>query len=227
MSYAFALTEKPLSWPAELEGWTDAKYKTPQACRWADACVYKGCCGFVHPGEEGTGLKFFPGRVTTTNGVSQWEPPVVRLIGSPTFYKRRRLRMSWPQWCAESGLPAPVPLSQRAPAPAPYPADCSMLSLTAPDILYPAMRAKVTADTKNRLGDLLYPMVEAILTQNKEQMAEADAWHESMTPGKVVGMFLEGIDLPELEELTQSADALNERVVEACDILYQKANEAA
>ena len=224
MSYAFALTEKPLSWPAELDGWTDAKYKTPQACRWADACVYKGCCGFVHPGEEGTGLKFFPGRITTTNGVSQWEPPVVRLIGSPTFYKRRRLRMSWPQWCAESGLPAPVPLSQRAPTAAP--ADGSMLSLTAPDILYPAMRAASSLHPAS-LGDLLYPMVKAILTENKQAMAEADAWHESMTPGKVVGMFLEGIELAELEELTQSADMLNERVVEACDILYQKANEAA
>ena len=83
----------------------------PQPCKWAASCVYKAGtgCGFVHPGEQGTALKLFEER--TTEGRTQ--PAVVRLVGA-SFYERRRMGLSWPEWCARKGLPAPVPLSALA-----------------------------------------------------------------------------------------------------------------
>lgn len=83
----------------------------PQPCKWAANCVYRTGtgCGFVHPGEQGTALKLFDER--TTEGRTQ--PAVVRLLGA-SFYERRRLGLSWPDWCARKGLPAPVPLSALA-----------------------------------------------------------------------------------------------------------------
>lgn len=83
----------------------------PQPCKWAASCVYNTGtgCGFVHPGEQGTALKLFEER--TTEGRTQLA--VVRLLGA-SFYERRRLGLSWPEWCARKGLPAPVPLSALA-----------------------------------------------------------------------------------------------------------------
>lgn len=80
----------------------------PQPCKWGSNCVYRTGtgCGFVHPGEQGTALKLFEER--TVEGRTQ--PAVVRLLGA-SFYERRRLGLSWPEWCARKGLPAPVPLS--------------------------------------------------------------------------------------------------------------------
>ena len=56
-------------------------------------------CGFVHPGEEGIARRLFPGRTTVSeDGKQTWEPPVVRLVGGATYYERRRLGLSWPEW---------------------------------------------------------------------------------------------------------------------------------
>ena len=87
------------------------EFHCPQPCKWGSSCVYRTGtgCGFVHPGEQGTALKLFEER--TTEGRTQ--PAVVRLLGA-SFYERRRLGLSWPEWCARKGLPAPVPLSALA-----------------------------------------------------------------------------------------------------------------
>ena len=119
-SFAFDFRAVPKDWPAEAGVWTGSpeqlkKYNAPAPCKWNDACVYPKCCGFVHTGEEGTGLKYFPGRtVTGSDGKQFWESPCLRLIGSPRFYERRRLHLSWPAWCERQGLPARVPISERA-----------------------------------------------------------------------------------------------------------------
>jgi hypothetical protein len=74
----------------------------PRLCAHGIACTYTGPgktgCNFVHPGEEGTGRRLFPARMDEKTG--QEQPACVRLVGSPGFYERRRLKMSWPQWCA-------------------------------------------------------------------------------------------------------------------------------
>jgi hypothetical protein len=74
----------------------------PRVCVHGIHCTYTGPgktgCNFVHPGEEGTGRRLFPARVDEKTG--QEQAACVRLVGSPGFYERRRLKMSWPQWCA-------------------------------------------------------------------------------------------------------------------------------
>ena len=80
---------------------------SPRPCSHGARCNYNGCCAFVHPGEQGTGRRMFAARNAN-------EKDVVRLIGRPDFYERRRLRLSWPQWCAKKGLPLP-PVRKAAP----------------------------------------------------------------------------------------------------------------
>jgi len=86
--------------------------KSPQPCKRGVHCDYRlpdsvtgelmpACCSGVHPGEEGTGRRLFPAR-TLDDGRRQ--PVCVRLTGaSQGFYERRRLRMSWAQWCEKNG----------------------------------------------------------------------------------------------------------------------------
>jgi hypothetical protein len=92
----------------------------PRPCAHASNCYYNGPngCAFVHPGEEGTGMKIFHARVVRENGKETWQKATVRLIGGAAFYERRRLKMSWPQWCAlpkNAHLPKPGK-AQLAPA---------------------------------------------------------------------------------------------------------------
>lgn len=130
-SFSFSWDTTPLAWPARLGAWNplSENYRTPVPCKNGSNCLYKGVCSFVHPGEEGTGLKFFPGRsYLGEDGTECWESAVVRLIGRPSYYERRRLRLSWADWCARVGLPLPqrpAPSGRRqqrldlAPAPLP------------------------------------------------------------------------------------------------------------
>jgi hypothetical protein len=80
----------------------DPELNCPRTCVHGIHCTYTGAartgCNFVHPGEEGTGRRLFPARMDEKTG--QEQPACVRLVGSPGFYERRRLKMSWPQWCA-------------------------------------------------------------------------------------------------------------------------------
>ena len=108
----------------------DPELNCPRTCVHGIHCTYTGPgktgCNFVHPGEEGTGRRLFPARVDEKTG--QQQDACVRLVGSPGFYERRRLKMSWPQWCAlpknahlrsepRRGQEEPVPSPPAAPAP--------------------------------------------------------------------------------------------------------------
>lgn len=111
-----AFSTVPDRWPAAYTAmglhWTDPRFRMPLACKDGANCAYKGVCSSVHPGEEGVGLTFCPAcpeKGFDTDGV--------RLFGTPwkkaSFYERRRLRLSWPQWCARVGLPVPAPRPNR------------------------------------------------------------------------------------------------------------------
>lgn len=105
MSFAFDLSDPKFAAPA---------LNAPRPCKHAANCYYSGPngCAFVHPGEEGTAMKIFPARtVKDQAGKEMWQKVTVRLIGGAGFYERRRLKMSWPQWCAlpkNSHLQPPV-----------------------------------------------------------------------------------------------------------------------
>ena len=92
----------PFFWPAEPE-LDEKKLNSPQPCQHGVNCTYKkpgACCAFVHPGEQGTGRVFLPERTYMENGTQKYQPATVRLVGS-SFYKRRRLGLSWPEWCEQ------------------------------------------------------------------------------------------------------------------------------
>jgi hypothetical protein len=88
--------------------------RSPQPCKRGIHCDYKlkdeasgelvrACCSGVHPGEEGTGRRLFPGR-RLDDGREQ--PACVRLTGAAHgFYERRRLRLSWAEWCEKHAIP--------------------------------------------------------------------------------------------------------------------------
>lgn len=91
---------------------------SPQPCAHGAGCDYKikdkttgelvrGCCAFVHPGEEGTGRRLFAARTTTNEaGEARHQPACVRLTGAQQgFYERRGRRISWPDWCEQKGIP--------------------------------------------------------------------------------------------------------------------------
>lgn len=82
--------------------------RSPRPCKHGVKCYYKNKetgrpCGFVHPGEEGTGRKQFPGRTLTFKNkegedVSVEQGPCVRLIGGAEYYMRLKAKMSWQEW---------------------------------------------------------------------------------------------------------------------------------
>jgi len=112
-------TDAPFNWPAQPE-LDEKELNSPQPCGHGAGCTYNGPCAFVHPGEEGTGRRLFPGRTVEDKDGNQVEQAAaVRLIGSPGFYERRRLKMSWSQWCAKKGIKVASPA---VPAPASAPA---------------------------------------------------------------------------------------------------------
>ncbi len=109
-SYAFSWDAAPLGWPANLGAtWRSETYKTPLPCREGAGCTYPGVCSFVHPGEEGSCLKFFAGRSRQEGSRQIWESPTVRLWISreerAPFYERRSQRKSWAAWCEQEGIP--------------------------------------------------------------------------------------------------------------------------
>ena len=108
MSFAFTWSSQPELNAPELN--------SPRPCSHGAGCSYEGPCAFVHPGEEGTGRRLFPARTKEDGSVDK---AIVRLIGSPGFYERRRLRLSWADWCAKKGIP--YTKKQGAPKPAQKP----------------------------------------------------------------------------------------------------------
>ena len=90
---------------------------SPQPCVHGAGCAYMvkkddtakpgesifvpASCRYVHPGEEGNGRRIFPAR----DGPNGPQPAVVRLTGRAGFYERRRLRLSWAEWCEQNKIP--------------------------------------------------------------------------------------------------------------------------
>jgi len=90
---------------------------SPQPCVHGAGCAYmvkkddpnkpgesifvSASCRYVHPGEEGNGRRIFPAR----EGPHGPQPAVVRLTGRAGFYERRRLRLSWAEWCEQNEIP--------------------------------------------------------------------------------------------------------------------------
>ena len=108
-------SDAPFNWPAEPE--LDEKVlNSPQPCSHGSGCRYNGPCAFVHKGEEGTGRRLFPARMVIKDGKEVKQEAAVRLIGSPSFYERRRLRLSWPEWCAKKGIEQPAAPPKATPA---------------------------------------------------------------------------------------------------------------
>jgi hypothetical protein len=97
MSYAFDWNVPEMNVP---------EMKSPRPCKHGAGCNYSGSCGYVHPGEEGTGRQVFPARKFTDPKTGQDRDQVacVRLIGNAGFYRRRQLKMTWPAWCAKQGM---------------------------------------------------------------------------------------------------------------------------
>lgn len=183
---------------------------SPIPCRWGSGCVYTQCCSFVHPGEEGTGRKLFEAR-------NDSEKPTVRLIGSPRFYERRRLRMSWPQWCQAQGMPAPVPQSQRKGR-----TPCLDLTATAERLIEGQKRLMY-----QNTGDFLYYGVSNILAECKDDLKAYGFWHPSITAGKVTGVLMEGYanDLGELHAALYDCEKITQMVADACECIYLAACE--
>jgi hypothetical protein len=222
----------------------DPKYRCPQPCKHAERCVYDGPggCGFVHPGEQGTGRKLMAGRYVKTATTKQWENETVRLSES-SFYERRRLRLSWPQWCERQGLPAPVPLSKMpkpqpwqtppkkaakqpaAPAKVPqeaHPYSEEMMAWVANmQQQYMAQNYQELLRRRNAIGDKLFYVIKDQLEKTVADRKEANLDHPKITPGLITGMLLEN-DLNEAEKLITDADGLGERMIEACEAIIEK-----
>lgn len=83
-----------------------AELKSPRPCKHGVGCNFSGSCGYVHPGEEGTGRQMFPARKFTDpkTGLERDQAACVRLIGNAGFYRRRQMKMTWPAWCAKQGI---------------------------------------------------------------------------------------------------------------------------
>ena len=237
----------PFSWPAEPE-LDEKSLNSPQPCQHGGNCTYKkegACCAFVHPGEQGTGRVFFPARTVTADGKQIYQKAAVRLVGS-SFYERRRLGMSWPEWCAKKGFKAsPQPVAVAVPSGqvisngqislGPQPS-AEVMQLA---YLFHAMQQQALAQQalaqqkeaeavlqKQHLGNLIFAKVEPKLADMKKSADYSDEteavtpWPSNMTAGKLTGMFLEGMEVGELQELLKDDAAFEERFNEAIGILH-------
>ena len=240
----------PFSWPAEPE-LDEKSLNSPQPCQHGGNCTYKkegACCAFVHPGEQGTGRVFFPARTVTADGKQIYQKAAVRLVGS-SFYERRRLGMSWPEWCAKKGFKSAAPQPAPQPVPSGQVISNGQISLGPQPsaevmqlaYLFHAMQQQALAQQayaaqqkeaeailqKQHLGTLLFAKIEPHIANMKELAAYTDdtevaiPWPENVTAGKITGMFLEGMDAAELQELLKDNEVFDERLNEAVCILQQ------
>ena len=200
-------------------------FKSPSPCVWGSSCYYHGCCRFVHPGEEGTGRKLFPGRITfnqETNNMT-WEPPVVRLIGNASFYERRRKGMSWPQWVAYKQMASAPQLSytctscfqEKATMPHPHDSNpitksmfCAECFWEISDDLKHSGRAKARAawekeriELKENYREKFFPIAYQVLRDHTDTLIECGMMHNEVTPGKLVCVLLKNNDAGNLERL--------------------------
>ena len=104
--------------------------KSPMPCIHGAGCVFTvkddegnvkpGCCRYVHPGEEGNGRRLFPETVLVKDGKKVHMPACVRLTGKAGFYERRRLGLSWEEWCLRNNIAYTPNKVGEARAPAPH-----------------------------------------------------------------------------------------------------------
>jgi len=199
----------------------------PQPCKWAANCVYRtgSGCGFVHPGVQGAALKLFEERTT----VGRTQPAVVRLLGA-SFYERRRLGLSWPEWCARKGLPAPVPLSALAKqAPAPVPAS----AVPAPRMVAvqvvqagPAIKAGpidasyVQGLLRQRLTEALVNAISWVMRYKKAEIHSAGLFSPVLLAQVLVDMKFQQMD--QLMSNSPPMDKILPHVVEAGEFLLKR-----
>jgi len=199
----------------------------PQPCKWAASCVYSGPggCGFVHPGEQGASRKLFAARYIKKGETQRYEAATVRLIGDATFYERRRLRLSWPQWCERKGLPAPVPLSKMVTKVAkPVVAEAAAMASMQEEHMAQVMAVRKEMQHKIRrhaIGDQLFYVIKEQLEKTVADRKEIGLDHPKITPGLITGMLLE-CDVDEAEKLITDAEGLGERMIEACEAIIEK-----
>lgn len=198
----------PFFWPAQEE-LDDKSYNSPQPCQHSTNCTYKkegACCAFVHPGEEGTGRVFFPARTVEADGKQIYQKATVRLVGS-SFYERRRLGLSWPEWCAKKGLtqkkapkaPAPVlqapimvangmvqqaPTAQQMQQMASFFQAFQYAQEQVKQAAYAVQQAEaeaiLAAQNKQNLGNLVFAKVEPKLAYMKETAEYTDGEEKAM-----------------------------------------------
>lgn len=173
MSRKINWSDAPFSWPAE-PALDEKALNSPQPCSHGSACRYDGPCAFVHKGEEGTGRRLFPARTTQDkDGASVAQAACVRLIGSPGFYERRRLRLSWPEWCAKKGIQHGSALGGKASAAASQVA-APVASAAAP-VAKPGVSAAPTTAS-------VWPVLSATAQRQRSFAAAAEAAASSAPP---------------------------------------------
>lgn len=196
----------------------------PQPCKWAANCVYRTGtgCGFVHPGEQGAALKLFEER--TVEGRTQ--PAVVRLLGA-SFYERRRLGLSWPDWCARKGLPAPVPLSALAKQGPAVPA-ARIVVVKAVPAAGPTIKAGpidasyVQGLLRQRLTEALVNAVTWVVRYKGAEMRAAGLSHRDSFSPQLLTQVLVDRQFQEMDELMRrpNMEKLLPHVIEAGRILF-------
>jgi hypothetical protein len=96
-------------------------------------------------------------------------------------------------------------------------------SYAKPDVLYAERWMTWDEAARMSLGDYLYPLVTSNLDAGKETMVHYNLWVPSMTPGKIVGMLLDGLSLDELTVACSDSKYLAEIMVDACEVLMEAA----
>jgi len=153
----------------------DPALNSPQPCIHGAGCVYTvkdadgnvkpGCCRYVHPGEEGNGRRLFPETIMVKGGKQVQMPACVRLTGKAGFYERRRLGLSWEEWCKRNNIaytPNKVGV-ERTPAP------------HAPIVAFkPVTRAAATATIKSLTTNLSAQIAASSLDEDGKALCNEE-----------------------------------------------------
>ncbi len=232
VGYAFDWMANPL--------WNSPELRSPIPCRAGYNCTYSGVCSFVHPGEEGAERRLFPARNAGERDMVRLTHPTKK----PEYYRRRELRLSWPEWCARQGLPAPVAVETPGGA-APsgkrkqrivlaennssVPVTVSLLfpiptlPVPQPVTLEELLAASQPVPTVQSVGDELYRKVDEILQVSANVAAlQRFGWYTpSCTAGKIVGMLIDAYSLDELQQRNSDTEALFESIIDCCEELAE------
>lgn len=79
---------------------------------------------------------------------------------------------------------------------------------------------KTEAQLKAEVGDELYPLVQRALERSAEDRAVIGFTGPLFTAGKITGMLLEALTVPELRALLDDDARFSELMMEACDVLF-------